>query len=80
MKKYIIRLIAAVPMLGSGIATIIFFILAFEENNALILVSISSMFSFVVCATYYEHIVIDICEFVRTICDETWNYSNLVGH
>lgn len=80
MKKYIIRIAAAVPMLGSGIATIIFFIMAFEENNALILVAISSMFSFVVCATYYEQTVIDVCEFVRTICDETWNYSNLVGH
>lgn len=80
MKKYIIRIAAAIPMLGSGIATIIFFIMAFEENNAWILVSISSMFSFTVCATYYEHTVIDICEYIKTICDQTWNYSNLVGH
>ena len=69
--KYIIRLLAVLPMIGAGVATIVFFILAFEENNIWILVSISSAFSFAVCAEHYEETAVGVRDFIKTICDNT---------
>lgn len=68
--KYVIRLLATLPMIGAGIAAIVFFIMAFEENTW-ILASISSSFSFAVCAEHYEETVVSVRDFIKTICDNT---------
>lgn len=69
--KYVIRLLATLPMIGAGVATIVFFVMAFGENNIWILTSISSAFSFAVCAEHYEETVISVRDFIKIICDST---------
>ena len=67
--KYIVRLMAAIPMLGAGIALIMFGVMAF--NNPLwILEAIASFCSVMVCATHYEDTVRHLANFIKLMAKD----------
>ena len=72
--KYIIRLIAAIPMLAAGVSTIAGFILAIDYP-IIALYGIASVYTFIVCATHYENTVHTLVNIVRVICNKTPYYD-----
>lgn len=67
--KYVIRLFAALPMLGAGIATIVFGVLACN-NTVWVLAAICNLYSFIVCATHYEDTVRHLAIFIKTMTQD----------
>ena len=67
--KYIVRLMAAIPMLGAGIALIMFVVMAFE-NPLWVLEAIASFYSFMVCATHYEDTVRHLATFIKLMAKD----------
>lgn len=67
--KYIIRFMATIPMLGAGIALIMFGIMAFD-NPLWILEAIASFWSFMVCATHYEDTVRNLAIFIKLMAKD----------
>lgn len=72
--KYIIRLIAAIPMLTAAISTITGFILAIDYP-IIALYGIASVYTFIVCATHYENTVRTLIDIIRVICNKTPYYE-----
>lgn len=68
--KYIIRLLAAVPMLGAGVAAIVFGVMAFD-NAMWILATICNIYSFLVCAIHYEDTVRSLAIFIKLMAEDT---------
>lgn len=68
--KYIISLIAAVPMISAALSMIISLIMAFEYPVCALL-AIGNFFALRVACAYYEDTVDDIVEFLRKVCDKT---------
>lgn len=62
--KYLIRLLAAIPMIGAGIAIIWFMVMSFDEWPY-ILVSIANVYTFMVCAHHYEESVRILALFIK---------------
>jgi hypothetical protein len=73
--KYIIRLMAAIPMLGSGIATLFLFIFSFDYG-ILVIPTILSIAGFPVCAQHYEETVKDVAIFFEKMAKDALNYEN----
>ena len=67
--KYIIRFMAAIPMLGAGIALIMFGVMAFEKP-LWVLEAIASFYSFMVCATHYEDTVRHLAIFINLMAKD----------
>jgi hypothetical protein len=67
--KYFVRLLAALPMLGTGISMIVFVVMAFE-NPLWILEAIASFYSFMVCATHYEDTVRHLAIFIKLMAKD----------
>ena len=72
--KYIIRLIAAIPILAAGVSTITGFILAIDYP-IIALYGIASVYTFIVCATHYESTVRTLVNIIRVICNKTPYYE-----
>lgn len=68
--KYIIRLVATVPMIAAALSMLFSFIMAFDYP-LLVLLAIGNFFALRVACTYYENTVDDIVEFLRTLCNKT---------
>lgn len=72
--KYIIRIIAMIPTLCVGIATIVTSILAIDYP-ILILVALGLGFSFTSGLSHYEETVDDLVHLIRLLCDKTPRYN-----
>lgn len=68
--KYIIRLIAAIPMLATGLSMVFFFVLAFEYS-IFVLLAIGDFLAFIFISNRYEYMVDELRDLVKTICNET---------
>jgi len=68
--KYIIRLIAAIPMLATGLSMVFFLVLAFEYS-IFALLAIGDFLAFIFISNYYEYMVDELKDVVKTICDKT---------
>ena len=68
--KYIIRLIAAVPMLATGLSMVFFLVLAFEYS-IFALLAIGDFLAFIFMSNYYEYMVDELKDLVKTMCDKT---------
>ena len=73
--KYIIRLIAAIPMLSVGISMLFALIYTFE-CPLFALLAIGNFWAFVWISHYYEYIVDETCDFLRDLCDKTYIYRS----
>ena len=70
--KYIVRLIACLPMLAVGLSCI--FSLVFSENNVwLILLSICNAIAFIILADHYEETVEDLGKFLIKMGKEVYD-------
>lgn len=67
--KYIIRLMAAIPMLGSAIATLFLFVLSFDYS-ILVIPTVLSLFGFPVCAKHYEETVKELAIFIDKMAQD----------
>jgi hypothetical protein len=74
MKKYLIRFIAGLPMLASGLSMVVFFALSFDYL-ILALLCIGNFFSFIILSSYYERTVKDFKEIIRELTDKTPAYE-----
>ena len=72
-KQYLLRLVAAIPMLAAGIATLTAFIIAIDIH-IVALFGIALSYTFAVCAANYEKTVVELKNFLRVLCDTTLNY------
>ena len=72
--RYIIRFIAAIPMLSVGISMLFALIYAFEYPLFAIL-AIGNFWAFVWISHYYECIVDEICDFIKELCNKTPVYK-----
>lgn len=70
--KYIIRLLAAIPMLSTGIATFVFFVLAFGDAMY-VLAAIESLFGYIMCIAHYESTVRSIAKFLKLMAEDALN-------
>lgn len=64
--KYIIRMLAAIPMLTVGVSSIVLFVFAFDYHW-LVIPAILNFFAFMVCASHYEESVRDLRLFIGTM-------------
>ena len=72
--KYIIRFIAAIPMLCVGLSMLFALIYAFEYP-IFALLAIGNFWAFVWISYYYECIVDEICDFIKELCNKTPVYK-----
>ena len=72
--KYIIRFIAAIPMLSVGISMLFALIYAFEYP-LFILLAIGNFWAFAWISHYYEYIVDETCDFIKKMCNKTPVYK-----
>ena len=68
--KYIIRLIATVPMLSAAASMIACVVIAFDYP-LVILLAIGNFFVLQITCHYYEETVDSIVAFLRMLCDKT---------
>lgn len=67
--KNFIRLLAALPMLGTGISAIVFSVMSF--GNALwVLLAITNIWSFITLASNYEMLVLDMALFLKRMAND----------
>lgn len=67
--KYFIRLLAALPMLGTGISAIVFSVMSF--GNALwVLLAITNFWSFMALASDYETLVFNMALFLKRMAND----------
>lgn len=67
--KYIIRLLAALPMLGGGVASVILSVMAYE-NMYLVVPAIFSWFAFIECFYHYEDSVRHLAVFIKLMAED----------
>ena len=68
--KYIIRFVAAVPMMSAGISMVFSFACAFSYPWFALL-AIGNFFALQVACAHYEETVKAISAFLRVLCDKT---------
>lgn len=71
--KYVLRIIAAIPMIAAGLAALAAFIIAIDIH-IVALFGIALSYSFAVCAANYEKSVVELRNFLRVLCDTTLEY------
>lgn len=67
--KYLVRFIAAMPMLATAIGMVVFLVMAFE-NHWLVLLVIGNFWSFMRLAQDYEWTVRDVAAFFRRMAND----------
>ena len=67
--KYFVRLLAALPMLGTGISMIVFGVMAFD-NALWILLCITNFWGFMALASNYETLVFNMAYFLKRIAND----------
>lgn len=72
-KQYLLRLVAAIPMLAAGLAALAAFIIAIDIH-IVTLFGIALSYSFAVCAANYEKTVVELRNFLKVLCDTTLEY------
>ena len=72
--KYIIRFIAAIPMLSIGLSMLFALVYAFEYP-LFALLAIGNFWAFVWISHYYECIVDETCDFIKEMCNKTPVYK-----
>ena len=72
-KQYLLRLVAAIPMLAAGLAALAGFIIAIDIH-IVALFGIALSYSFAVCVANYEKTVVELRNFLRVLCDTTLEY------
>ena len=73
-KQYLLRLVAAIPMLAAGFAALAAFIIAIDIH-IIALFGVALVYSFAVCAANYEKTVVELRNFLKVLCDTTLSYS-----
>lgn len=73
-KQYLLRLVAAIPMLAAGLAALAAFIIAIDIH-IVALFGIALSYSFAVCAVNYEKSVVELRNFLKVLCDTTLSYG-----
>jgi hypothetical protein len=69
MKKYFVKLLAALPMLAAGVSALFFVVKSFENLWWLFLV-IGNVWAFLILASNYEWTVRDIAIFLRQMAHD----------
>lgn len=72
--KYIIRLIAAIPMITAAISTITGFVFAIDYP-IIALYAIGSIYTTAVCIEHYESTVRTLINVIRVVCNKTPYYE-----
>lgn len=67
--KYLVRFIAAMPMLATAIGMVVFLVMAFE-NHWWVLLVIGNFWSFMRLAQDYEWTVRDVAAFFRRMAND----------
>jgi hypothetical protein len=67
--KYFVRLLAALPMLGTGISMIVFGVMAFD-NALWILLCITNFWSFMALVSNYETLVFNMAYFLKRMAND----------
>ena len=67
--KYFVRLLAALPMLGTGISMIVFGVMAFD-NALWILLCITNFWGFMALASNYETLVFNMAYFLKRMAND----------
>ena len=67
--KYIIRLLAALPMLGGGVASAILSVMAYKDTY-LVAPAIFSWFAFIECFYHYEDAVRHLAVFIKLMAED----------
>lgn len=68
--KYILRFVAAIPMMSAGISMVFSFAYAFDYPWFALL-AIGNFFTLQVTSAHYEETVKAISAFLRVLCDKT---------
>jgi hypothetical protein len=72
--KYIIRFIAAIPMIAAAIGSIAGFVLAIDYP-IVALYAVSSVYTTAICIEHYESTVRTLINIIRVLCDKTPCYD-----
>ena len=67
--KYFVRLLATLPMLGTGISMIVFGVMAFD-NALWILLCITNFWSFMALVSNYETLVFNMAYFLKRMAND----------
>jgi hypothetical protein len=67
--KYFVRLLAALPMLGTGISVIVFSVMSFD-NALWVLLVITNIWSFITLASNYEMLVLNMAHFLKRMAKD----------
>lgn len=67
--KYFVRLLAALPMLGTGISMVVFGVMTFD-NLLWIFLCITSFWSFMALSSNYETLVFNIAYFLKRMAND----------
>ena len=67
--KYFVRLLAALPMLGTGISAIVFSVMSFD-NTLWVLLVITNIWSFIILASNYEMLVLNMAHFLKRMAKD----------
>lgn len=70
--KYIVRLVACLPMIAVGLSCIFSFVFC-ENNGWLILLSIMNAIAFIILADHYEETVEDLGRFLVKMGKEVYD-------
>ena len=67
--KYFVRLLAALPMLGTGISAIVFGVMSFD-NALWVFLVITNIWSFITLASNYEILVLNVAYFLKRMAED----------
>ena len=67
--KYFVRLLATLPMLGTGISAIVFSVMSFD-NTLWVLLVITNIWSFIILASNYEMSVLNLAHFLKRMAED----------
>lgn len=68
-KKYFVRLLAALPMLGTGISAIVFSVMSFD-NALWVFLVITNIWSFITLASNYEMLVSNMAHSLKRMAED----------
>ena len=74
--KYVLRIIASIPMLSVAISGIIIFVLAMDYTPLVIIV-IADFFAFSLLASEYEGTVVKLVNFFKKLTEKTLVYHEM---
>lgn len=72
--NYLLRLIAAIPMLCVGLISMFAFLYAIGHSILFALLGAVNFVAFLQLSHQYESTVDELCDFLRELCDKTYIY------